>query len=117
MDPFSLRFLPGDTGSRYKIKGRGIDLVGGYKLKGTHNHENGRMTVDKKYIAGTGNPTENLGHTVKLRLAWDRETQEFIGTYHVSTSRWTGSGEWVIKAVPLTEDVAPSEYTITDTGS
>jgi len=31
----------------------------------------------------------------------------------VSTSRYTGSGKWVIKAVPLIEDVDPREYKAT----
>ena len=66
-----MRFVSGESGNRYKVKGRGIDTVGAYKLKGKHNHENGRMIINKKYQSGTGNPSENLGHTVKLRLAWD----------------------------------------------
>ena len=72
MDPFSMQFSTVEGSSNYQITGSGTDQIGMYTLTGEHNHKNGRMSVDKKYTKGTGCKYQNLGHTVKLRLAWDR---------------------------------------------
>ena len=35
----------------------------------------------------------------------------------MSTSKYTGSGKWVIKAVPLADDVNPNEYKATSSAN
>jgi len=71
MDPFSMHFTPTENGNSYKITGKGTDTVGQYLLLGVLNMDCGRMSIAKTYSMGTGDPTQNLGHTVQLRLAWD----------------------------------------------
>lgn len=72
--------------------------------------------MDKKYILGTGNPQENLGHTVDLKLQW--QNGKFEGRYSVHTKKYQGTGVWNIWPIhdpkivcpprPNTVDDAPS---------
>ena len=71
MDPFKMQFTLIDNSNSYKITGKGTDLVGQYLLAGELNMENGRISINKTYRMGTGDPKQNLGHTVQLRLEWD----------------------------------------------
>ena len=109
MDPFNAQFTNKD-GTRNSIIGKGMDEVGQYSLKGEFNHANGRMKINKQSQRGTGNPDLNQGHTVFLRLEWSGATQEFVGTFHVNKRKLKASGQWVMRAIPQTEDVNPSEY-------
>ena len=59
-----MEFTPTDNGISYKITGKGTDVVGEYLLAGELNMDNGRMSIHKTYKMGTGDPTQNLGHTV-----------------------------------------------------
>ena len=76
------------------ISGFGTDTVGEYVYFGTYYHGTGRISMEKRYKLGTGDPQQNLGHTVDLRMEWNGEKQAFEGTFHVATDKWIGSGGW-----------------------
>eukprot|EP01083_Nonionella_stella_P168992 572009_1 len=78
------------------IQGNGRDTVGDYNIDGRYCTRTARMYLNKKYVHGTGNRSENLGHTVKIRLEWNNEKQQFEGPWHVKTHKYEGSGKWVI---------------------
>ena len=46
--------------------GQGVDDVGSFELSG--DFEGALLSLRKRYIPGTGNPRENLGHTVSIEL-------------------------------------------------
>ena len=47
--------------------GHGTDDVGDFKLAG--EYKAAKLAITKMYVPGTGDPNENLGHTVELRLS------------------------------------------------
>jgi hypothetical protein len=51
------------------------------------------------YVAGTGDPNENLGHEVKVMLTWREPLKCFWGGYYVHTHRWEGTGIWILQLV------------------
>jgi hypothetical protein len=74
MPPFTLHFFPdtNDTGLNI-VQGYGTDSVGQFTMNGSYCASSGRLAMGKTYIMGTGDPEQNLGHTVKLRLIWDSQ--------------------------------------------
>ena len=96
MQNFDVQFSEADDNQRRRISGFGRDTVGKYVLKGKYYHGTARLSIEKQYESGTGDPSQNLGHTVRLHLEWVGSRQEFMGTFHVSTSKWTGSGDWIM---------------------
>ena len=78
------------------VCGCGVDSVGSYLIKGIYSEKTQRMSLNKTYIEGTGNPEENLGHTVRVRLEYDTESNQFIGKWCVKTLRYNGNGVWII---------------------
>ena len=48
------------------VVGAGFDDVGHFSIDGSCS--GARLALSKKYARGTGNPRENKGHTVELRL-------------------------------------------------
>ena len=64
---FNLDFLPSaKVHNCGMVRGFGSDDVGTYKInKGSYNLNTGRVCFTKKYRAGTGDRTENLGHSVE----------------------------------------------------
>jgi hypothetical protein len=102
---FDMTFsLPPDTPpyNRYPhigiIQGSGRDDVGKYDIKnGRFNCMNGRLAFTKKYIKGTGDPNENLGHevlyqgTVQGHLAAGVRGQWLVATY-----KYRGEGNFHI---------------------
>ena len=112
INEFSLRFEGGG-----RVTGNGSDDVGRYDLSGSVR--GAYLALSKKYIAGTGNRTENKGHTVQLRLQYKQIDQTifapsthempsffrtqgiagswgFHGSWHVRTSSYSGNGEQVL---------------------
>ncbi|MEE4248390.1 MAG: hypothetical protein V2I33_23645 [Kangiellaceae bacterium] len=50
--------------------GNGSDVIGTYNIRGSFCSTNCRMILRKTYVPGTGDPNENLGHTVLCQLRW-----------------------------------------------
>jgi len=68
-----LRCLPpgsySSTGMPHgQVFGSGFDDVGQFFVQGAY--DGARFSLAKRYVPGTGNPRENLGHTVGLRLTY-----------------------------------------------
>ena len=76
--------------------GQGSDSVGDHRINGIYSDETRRMALDKTYIEGTGNLSENYGHTVKIRLQYQNESNRFEGRWYVKTYKYEGSGSWVM---------------------
>jgi hypothetical protein len=64
----------------------------------------GAVSVSKTYIRGTGNPSENLGHSVSIQLRRSRDRGRFAGSFHVPVNNSRGAFELHIVAVPVSED-------------
>lgn len=90
------------SGTSGTAEGHGVDDVGQFNVRGAYNHI--KLALTKQYVPGTGNPQENLGHAVQLRLTccelaaalpsravelqqWGAPpgTVGFFGTWHVRT--------------------------------
>lgn len=109
--------------------GHGFDDVGTFNTQGTYRAV--RLVLTKQYVPGTGNPRENRGHAVALRLTYsalyetlpDRAAelqrygapaQGFYGTWHIRLPDYQGDAEmclwlpaapvvvgYVVTAVPV----------------
>jgi len=98
-------------------EGHGHDDVGNFSMKGEFLQA--RLALTKKYVRGTGNPKENLGHSVALRLTccdlaralpdkWDELARfgappgvvGFFGTWHVRTRNYSGDAQMVLWLPP-----------------
>ena len=109
-------------GTSGRARGHGTDDVGAFGVDGAFR--GARLALTKRYVAGTGNPRENRGHAVELRLmccALDAALPEratelqrwgmpvgsigFFGTWHVRTAHYRGDAEMVLwlppSAVPV----------------
>lgn len=116
-------------------EGRGFDDVGHFTTRGSYKGL--RLALTKQYTPGTGNPRENLGHAVELRLSYcanlyaalperaadlqrfGAPAAGFLGTWHVrmrGARGYKGDAEmclWLpptpveIGAVPMGLPVAP----------
>ena len=56
-----------------KLKSAGTlkDAIGEYEIQGHYCPRNGSLILQKCYVIGTGNRSENLGHIVRMRLKWN----------------------------------------------
>ena len=92
MVPFEMEFNDG------AVTGQGYDCVGDYRINGIYSDKTGRMAFNKTYIKGTGDLSQNFGHTVKIRLQYQNKSisKKFEGRWYVKTHRYEGSGSWVI---------------------
>ena len=99
------------------VSGFGHDDVGQFTVQG--QYANSRMALRKQYIRGTGNPNENFGHTVQLRLTrcelaaalprhlrveqWGVPSGQvgFVGTWHVRTPGYSGDAEMCLWLPPV----------------
>eukprot|EP01084_Bolivina_argentea_P301039 519237_1 len=79
------------------VTGSGTDTVGDYNIEGLYSVNTARMQLNKRYIEGTGDLNENLGHTVKIKLEWSSSKQQFAGPWYVKTHKYEGTGKWIIK--------------------
>jgi len=97
--------------------GHGTDDVGGFNVRGSFRAA--RLALTKQYVRGTGNPRENKGHAVELRLVccaleaalpervlelrrWGMPPAAvgFFGTWHVRTANYRGDAEMVLWLPP-----------------
>mmetsp|Transcript_12497 Transcript_12497/g.13712 ORF Transcript_12497/g.13712 Transcript_12497/m.13712 type:complete len:419 (-) Transcript_12497:183-1439(-) len=99
LSPFQLYFTQqyqendnGKPTNTCSITGEGADTVGSYKMLGKTCGSN--VSITKQYIPNTGDPIENLGHRVHLRLTKVGST--LTGKYYVKTHKWQGSGVYHI---------------------
>jgi hypothetical protein len=104
-------------GTHGTVTGFGHDDVGQFTVHG--QYANSRMALRKQYIRGTGNPNENFGHSVLLRLTrcelaaalpshmhveqWGVPHGHigFVGTWHVRTAGYRGDAEMCLWLPPV----------------
>ena len=87
---------------------RPSDAIGSYSVTGKFKEGKSGLTLQKHYISGTGNPSQNLGHTVKTRLRYNRKTKEFWGIWIVNTFAYQGTGKfyvWLTETRPALDDI------------
>ncbi|CAF3299870.1 unnamed protein product [Rotaria sp. Silwood2] len=95
------------TFDRYlgKVAGQGTDDVGHFIFDGIFSSENLRLALTQSYVAGTGDPKENLGHTSTIQLTWNSNNNQFEGRWYVRTHKYSGDGSFELKleasSVPL----------------
>jgi len=99
MKAFQMKF----DSVKMSVSGDGSDCVGDYSISGIYSTETQRMQIHKTYVRGTGNPHENLGHTVKIRLQWNERKKQFEGPWYVKTYKYEGTGKWVIQCCEALE--------------
>jgi len=99
LSPFQLHFTQqyqendnGKPTNTCSITGEGADTVGSYTMIGKTCGSN--VSITKQYVPNTGNPIENLGQRVHLRLT--KEGSTLTGKYYVKTRKWQGSGVYQI---------------------
>lgn len=106
-----------EDGTRGTVSGWGEDDVGQFAVGGSYALS--RMVLTKRYIPGTGDPHENKGHSVALRLTrcalaaalprhmhveqWGLPSDAvgFVGTWHVRTASYRGDAEMCLWLPPL----------------
>ena len=109
--------------------GNGFDTVGTFNVSG--EFKMARLCLTKQYVLGTGDPRENSGHAVELRLiaselhaALPERSAEllrwgaplgvvgFYGTWHIRTRKYCGDAEMCLWLPPVPVVIG---YTITQT--
>ncbi|CAF1047009.1 unnamed protein product [Adineta steineri] len=90
---FSLTFENSST----TVKGTGSDDIGKFTINGVYSHETSRLGLSKKYQLGTGNKTQNLGHTVTIQLTWNKSSNQFEGKWYVRTNKYHGNDKFQLK--------------------
>jgi hypothetical protein len=101
------------------VSGEGTDDVGFYTIKGQWNGRTGKLVFTKRYSRGTGNPDENLGHTVEYRgsVQQSQLAAGVRGTWYVNIpGGYSGSGRFhlwpsdlAIKALQAPQPTAPRQ--------
>jgi hypothetical protein len=90
---FSLSFDP----QLMKVTGSGSDDVGIFAIDGIYSDTTRQMDLTKIYQAGTGNPSENLGHQVTIQVTWNAQNNQFEGKWYVHTSKFRGEDKFELK--------------------
>ena len=80
------------------VQGQGTDDVGEYTVEGIFSTKNHRMALTKKYRAGTGDTSENFGHSVTLQLVWNPANEQFEGKWFIQTAKYRGEDKFQLKA-------------------
>eukprot|EP01084_Bolivina_argentea_P155036 270214_1 len=91
------------------VKGSGTDGVGDYNINGIYSENTARMQLNQIYIEGTGDLSENFGHTVKIRLEYNTAKKQFMGSWYVNTGKYEDTGKWVIQRSGIDDDESTSE--------
>ncbi len=100
---FSLSFDP----QSMKVTGSGSDNIGTFTIDGVYSVTTHRIGLTKIYQAGTGNPSENLGHQVIIQLTWNAQNHQFEGKWYVQTSKYRGEDKFELK---FNEQDVSNEY-------
>ncbi|CAF1349276.1 unnamed protein product [Adineta steineri] len=77
-----------------KIKGAGSDDIGIFSIKGFYSTKTNRIVLEKVYKSNTGNTKENSGHTVKIKLIWNEENNQFEGSWYTNTTKYKGNDKF-----------------------
>ena len=95
MEPFELSYEPSGIPNQHAVKGKGDDRVGSFVLRGVWKGD--RLAMTKQYLRGTGDPNENHGHQVHMRLAKEKtsgmiinDCPRMVGKYYVRTPQYSG---------------------------
>ena len=79
------------------VTGSGKDDVGEFTIKGGYSIDLQRLALRKTYRLGTGNITQNLGHTVLIQVTWNPNQNQFVGKWYVRTHKYQGEGPFQLK--------------------
>jgi hypothetical protein len=90
---FSLSFDPRSE----KVTGSGSDDVGTFTINGIYSVEASCLVLAKKYQAGTGNRSENLGHQVTIQLTWNAQNNQFEGKWYVQINKYYDEDKFELK--------------------
>ena len=95
MEPFELSYEPSGIPNQHAVKGKGDDRVGSFVLRGVWKGD--RLAMTKQYLRGTGDPNENHGHQVHMRLTKEKtsgmiinDCPRMVGKYYVRTPQYSG---------------------------
>ncbi|CAF1469126.1 unnamed protein product [Adineta steineri] len=80
-----------------KVTGSGEDDVGEFSIDGIYSLNTRRIALTKKYQKGTGNSSQNLGHTVIIQIKWDSQKQLFDGKWYVKTNKYQGEDRFELQ--------------------
>ncbi|CAF3429115.1 unnamed protein product, partial [Rotaria sp. Silwood2] len=81
----------------YVVHGGGIDDVGAYVITGIYSPRTLRMSLEKQYQAGTGNPKLNLGHKVTIQVEWNQNNLQFEGKYYFQNKQYYDENKFIIR--------------------
>lgn len=70
------------------VTGSGKDNIGAFSIDGIYSHNTGRLGLTKQYRRGTGDPFENIGHTVIIQLEWNFERHQFDGKWYIDMKNY-----------------------------
>ncbi|UJR12757.1 hypothetical protein I4U23_016931 [Adineta vaga] len=95
--------------STLAVDGQGTDDIGEYTVDGTYSYETNRLALTKVYKTGTGNPTENHGHTVTIQLDWNTEKNQFEGKWYIQTKKYRGEDKFELQLNQNLEQVSEKQ--------
>jgi hypothetical protein len=84
------------------LSGGGTDDIGQFSLTGKISTELLTINIRKKYILGTGNAEQNLGHEVDINLQWNNGIHTFVGKWSVHTHKYKGDDQYELVKVRKT---------------
>ncbi|CAF0918230.1 unnamed protein product [Adineta steineri] len=90
---FSLSF----NRRQLKVTGLGKDNIGEFSIDGIYSLNTRRIALTKKYQKGTGDSSQNLGHTVNIQLEWNLKERLFDGKWYVTTEKYQGQGKFELQ--------------------
>lgn len=79
------------------VNGSGCDDVGEFTIDGTFSDHTQRMGLTKYYKKGTGDPSQNLGHSVDIQVSFNPQWNRFEGRWYVQTKKYHGEDEFELK--------------------
>ncbi len=85
------------------VNGEGTDDVGTFTIEGKFWLTTRQIELTKIYQQNTGNPLENFGHKVMIKLTWNATRDQFEGKWFVQTSNYRGEDKFELKFVKATE--------------
>lgn len=71
-----------------RVSGKGMDDVGSYDIEGIFSLGEHKMGLTKTYRNGTGDLSENSGHSVTIQTTWNENTNQFEGKWFVDTKHY-----------------------------
>ena len=112
MEPFELSYEPNGIPNQHTVKGKGEDRVGSFVLRGVWKGD--RLAMTKQYLRGTGDPNENHGHQIHMRLTKEKtsgmiinDRPRMVGKYYVRTPQYSGEDHmsiWLVEGAAAASD-------------